>query len=231
MTIRVILRRKIMIQGKSQCSVVDIRLMQLTVFKVCFHLEVELDLWHHQRCSICRQERSVKLSLLIIIPSKALQLDVFPKDSLVDSETSLWVVVQINPCVLPSLFIGHKPMTSLPAWLFTQNRPDLRNPSASLPPETQRFGWTNWLGWWSMRQSVGLTLKLACFSVLVVWTERAQRYQRGWGAILEYSPQPKLRIVGKRALDRCDMPCMPSSREAILFLMWNIAEFIPTFAI
>ena len=30
-----------MIQGRSQCSVEDIRVMQLTVFRVCFHLEVE----------------------------------------------------------------------------------------------------------------------------------------------------------------------------------------------
>ena len=41
MTMRVILSGKIMIQGKSQCSVVDIRPVQLTVFKVYFHLKVE----------------------------------------------------------------------------------------------------------------------------------------------------------------------------------------------
>ena len=38
---RVILGRKIVIQGKPQCSVVGIGLVQLTVFKVCLHLEVE----------------------------------------------------------------------------------------------------------------------------------------------------------------------------------------------
>ena len=41
MTMRVILKRKIMVQEKSQSSVVAIRLMQLTIFKACFHLEVE----------------------------------------------------------------------------------------------------------------------------------------------------------------------------------------------
>ena len=41
MTMRVILRRKIMAQVKLQYSVFDIGLVQLTVLKVCFHLEVE----------------------------------------------------------------------------------------------------------------------------------------------------------------------------------------------
>ena len=41
MTVRMILRRKIVIQRKSQYSVVDIRLLQPAVFKVCFHVEVE----------------------------------------------------------------------------------------------------------------------------------------------------------------------------------------------
>ena len=40
-TMRVILRRKIVVQGKPQCSVLDIRMAQLTVLKVCFRLKVE----------------------------------------------------------------------------------------------------------------------------------------------------------------------------------------------
>ena len=90
MTMRVILR-KIVIRGKAQCSVVDIRLVQLPL-KFVFMWKFKLGLWYHQRCSIYRQEEYVKLALLNVMPAKALQLDVFPKDSLAASETGLWVV-------------------------------------------------------------------------------------------------------------------------------------------
>ena len=112
-TMRVILRRKNVVQGKSQCSVLDIRMSQLTVLKVCFHLEVETRFVISPKIFNYRYEGPVKLPLLDVIAARALQLDVFPKDSLTGTATGLGILCKLT-CVPPSVFVGCVPMTSLP---------------------------------------------------------------------------------------------------------------------
>lgn len=98
----IIIDRRIRFYGNSQCSVMTWN-SSAAVFKVYFHLRVEL-VWLDD----------IKLSLLSIISARALELNVFLKDSL---------------------------------WTQKGCRPHLKNPSASLPPRTQQFGWTkHWVG-------------------------------------------------------------------------------------
>ena len=89
-----------MVQGE-QYSVLDIRMAQLTVLKACFCLKVETGfVISPKRCSIYRHEGPVKLPSSDVIAARALQLNVFPKDSLTGIETGLGIVVWINLCVL-----------------------------------------------------------------------------------------------------------------------------------
>ena len=58
-----------------------------------------------------KHEGPVKLPLLDIIAARALQLNVFPKDSLAGTETGLGFLCKLTR-VLPSVFIGCMPRTS-----------------------------------------------------------------------------------------------------------------------
>ena len=67
--------------------------MQLTVLKVCFHLKVKTGFVISPKMFNLQHEGPVKLPLLDVIAARALQLNVFPKDSLTGIETGLGVVV------------------------------------------------------------------------------------------------------------------------------------------
>ena len=60
----------------------------------------------------------------------------------------------------------------------------------------------------------------------MAWIERTQRSKRAES--YNIAPQPKLSVV---ALDRCDMPCTASYKEATFFLMWDIEELVPAMVI
>ena len=78
-----------MIQGKSQCSVVDIGLVQLTVFKVCFHLEDETGFVTSSKMLNLQARRICQTAPVKCHSSKGLAIGCLPKNS----ETGLWVAV------------------------------------------------------------------------------------------------------------------------------------------
>ncbi|KAF6125503.1 hypothetical protein HJG60_009934 [Phyllostomus discolor] len=98
-TVRVILRRKIMVQGKSLCSVLNIRITQLTVLKVCFHLKDKTGFIISSKCTIYRYKGPVKLPLLNVIAKWNLQLNAFPK-----TVSQAWRLVWGLLCELTCVF-------------------------------------------------------------------------------------------------------------------------------
>ena len=78
-----------MVQGKLQSSVLDIRIVQLTVLKVCFHLEVETGFVILPKMFNLQAQRTCQIASA----AEALQPGVFPKGNLKGTETGLGIVV------------------------------------------------------------------------------------------------------------------------------------------
>ena len=78
-TMRIILGRKIMVQGKSQCSVLDIRMAQLTVLKVCFHLKVETGFVTSPKMFNLQARRTCQIATVRCHCSKGLANECLPK--------------------------------------------------------------------------------------------------------------------------------------------------------
>ena len=92
-TMRIILGRKIMVQGKSQCSVLDIRMAQLTVLKVCFHLKVETGFLISPKIFNLQAQRTCQIATVRCHCSKGLAMGCLPTHSLPGTETGLGIVV------------------------------------------------------------------------------------------------------------------------------------------
>ena len=62
------------------------------VLKVCFHLKVETGFVTSPKMFNLQVQGTCQLPLLDVIAARALQLSVFPKDSLAGTETGLGIV-------------------------------------------------------------------------------------------------------------------------------------------
>lgn len=86
-----------MFQGKSQFSVVDIRLVQLTIFKVCLHLEVMKWVYDITKDARFTGKKDLSVDSVKCHARKGFATGCLPKHSGPDSQTGVWVVVCVNP--------------------------------------------------------------------------------------------------------------------------------------